>query len=346
MVPRGKALLLHGGALGDCLFTLRLAEFLKSRLRVNRIDFYGQMRNISLLPGRSHIDRVKDIESLNLARLFLPSAKFELDDERLINDFGGYDWIISFLGESGSDFEQNLAVTACVTSAPELVILPAKAPEDYDKQISQFHLEEFINRKLPSIEAFGVDNPHKFIHQEHESLITPTLYDVVAGHNILRAAGLNRATCGKLAVISPGSGGEFKNWHLSNFIELSDKLKANGFTCVFLLGYVEEESFSEQCKAALANAAPVLRNLGIDQVLALLSCCELFIGNDSGVGHLSALCGLPTLSIFGPTNHTHYRPIGGKANFTAQPAESFTSHCPECVDAVLRAALELTNRTS
>lgn len=344
MVPRGKALLLSGGALGDCLLTLRLAEFLKTRLKVSRIDFLAPMRNISMLPGRSHIDRVRSIDSLNLAKLFLPAGEFSIDaDERLITDLGGYDWIISFLGESGSDFEQNLAVTACVTSAPELVILPSKAPDGYAKHISQYHLEEFINRKLPSIEAFGVDNPHKYIHLEHEALITPAVYDVVLGHNILREAQVDLAAGRKLAVICPGSGGEFKNWHISNFIALAGRLRGAGFSPAFLLGYVEEEKFSEESKAALAAAAPVLRGLDIDKVLAVLSCCALFIGNDSGIGHMSALCGLPTISIFGPTNHVHYRPTGGKARFTVQPAESFLTPCSQSVESVFAEAMAISS---
>src|SRR5262249_39585872 len=36
------------------------------------------------------------------------------------------------------------------------------------------------------------------------------------------------------------------------------------------------------------------------ELIQLLDQAGAFIGNDSGPGHLAALCGVPTLSIFGP----------------------------------------------
>ncbi len=36
----------------------------------------------------------------------------------------------------------------------------------------------------------------------------------------------------------------------------------------------------------------------------------MFIGNDSGLMHLAAASGVPTLGLFGPTRDWHYRPWG------------------------------------
>jgi heptosyltransferase III len=41
-----------------------------------------------------------------------------------------------------------------------------------------------------------------------------------------------------------------------------------------------------------------------------LSRARLFLGNDSGVTHLAAALGIPTLALFGPSNDTQWRPVG------------------------------------
>jgi heptosyltransferase III len=41
----------------------------------------------------------------------------------------------------------------------------------------------------------------------------------------------------------------------------------------------------------------------------------LFVGNDSGLMHLAAAAGCPTLALFGPTDPRRYAPRGRKASF-------------------------------
>ncbi len=76
-----------------------------------------------------------------------------------------------------------------------------------------------------------------------------------------------------------------------------------------------------------AQAAPVLAaapdNQRIDLVgkaeLVTLAAClkraRLYIGNDSGLMHMAAASGTPTLGLFGPSRHQWYRPWGPHADF-------------------------------
>jgi len=45
-------------------------------------------------------------------------------------------------------------------------------------------------------------------------------------------------------------------------------------------------------------------------VAALLARSDLFIGNDSGIGHLAAVLGCAVLSLFGPTDPGLWKPVG------------------------------------
>jgi ADP-heptose:LPS heptosyltransferase len=46
------------------------------------------------------------------------------------------------------------------------------------------------------------------------------------------------------------------------------------------------------------------------QLAAMIQCCRLYIGNDSGIGHLAAATGIPTLSLFTLTNPAIWAPRG------------------------------------
>jgi ADP-heptose:LPS heptosyltransferase len=62
--------------------------------------------------------------------------------------------------------------------------------------------------------------------------------------------------------------------------------------------------------AALPDAVDLVGKLTLPQAAACLARCALFVGNDSGLMHLSASAGAPTLGLFGPTPASEYAPAG------------------------------------
>ena len=52
----------------------------------------------------------------------------------------------------------------------------------------------------------------------------------------------------------------------------------------------------------------IVQNLHLRRVAALLSQCELYVGNDSGLMHLAAAVGTPVVILFGPTAPHLYLP--------------------------------------
>ena len=116
---------------------------------------------------------------------------------------------------------------------------------------------------------------------------------------------LARLPAGFLA-LHPGSGSPAKNWPRERFRRLAERLCP---TRPFLL--VRGEADTAACapvaddpRAVLASELP-LRVLG-----AALGRSGLFVGNDSGLSHLAAAYGAPTLALFGPTDPRCWRPLG------------------------------------
>ncbi len=63
-------------------------------------------------------------------------------------------------------------------------------------------------------------------------------------------------------------------------------------------------------------------NLTLMEVFACLKRCHFFVGNDSGLMHIAAVSGIPTLGLFGPSKEALYAPWGDNCS-TVRTPESF-----------------------
>ena len=70
---------------------------------------------------------------------------------------------------------------------------------------------------------------------------------------------------------------------------------------------------------ALPGAIDLAGRLSLPEAAACLARCRLFIGNDSGLMHLAAAAGTPTLGLFGPTPASEYAPSGRRAAAVLAP---------------------------
>ncbi|MFA5422268.1 MAG: glycosyltransferase family 9 protein [Phycisphaerae bacterium] len=325
-----RALLIQPGAIGDCILTLPLAKFLLDRLDIGAVDMLGRSDYIGYFPGRTCIDTIRAIDSVAMHRFFYPSADFHLRDrDPLVDAFAGYSFIISFLGESGTDFEQNLIFTANCNQAVETVLIPLK-PKSDTVHISDFYISQFL-QNCPQISGQTASS-------KSETLIKTLKSDIQIGKEMLGRKGLNAESI--IAVLCPGSGGKSKCWHLSNFIAAAGKLKSASVQPVFLLGPAEMERFTPQQLNEIGRTAPVFRDLSLTEVLQVISSADAFIGNDSGITHLAAAVGVDTTVLFGPTEPKIYQPLGPKVKVIEDKSGDFTTKpSPVVQQAVLQALM-------
>ena len=108
--------------------------------------------------------------------------------------------------------------------------------------------------------------------------------------------------------LGPGARWAPKRWPTAAFRDLVARLQTP-FDAVVLLGSREDVNSCEQVADGLAlpciNLAGKTRLL---QAAAMLQQAALFIGNDSGLGHMAAACNTPTLTVFGPGDPARYHP--------------------------------------
>ncbi len=120
-------------------------------------------------------------------------------------------------------------------------------------------------------------------------------------------------------VIHPGSGSVRKNLPEGTWHRVGEILRAEtGLPVEMLLGPAEVERGS-------GPAAEGVRSETLGDLLRVLARTALFLGNDSGPAQLAGALGLPTVSVFGPSDPRVWRPLGGKVR-----AVSCREPCAPC----------------
>jgi ADP-heptose:LPS heptosyltransferase len=323
-----KGLILHPGAIGDCLLALPAASFMKQRLGIEQVDWFGRTEYLEFYPGRTAVDRIRSFDAVPIHRLFQKSASFELaEHDPLLHYFSGYEQVVSFFGCENPDFEQNLLFTIHCSQSAQVLVLPLDK-ESYDGPIGRFYLEEIAAENQIPFDEW----------QPPSQLIEPHSSDFPAGREQIGQIGINPDR--PIILIHPGSGSLQKCWAAENFLLLAEQIQQQGHEVIFLLGPAEKERFSEKTLKAL-DRFPTLSDLSLTQILQVLVCSDGYVGNDSGISHLAAALGKPTLAIFGPTNPRKFAPVGSKVRILTVESSLFRQFSEPLVHEAFRVLFEI-----
>ena len=115
---------------------------------------------------------------------------------------------------------------------------------------------------------------------------------------------------GDFITIAPSANWIGKTWPSSRFADLATMLADAGNTKVLIVGAEPERAMAMPVFLQLGDAAIDGIGIGLLESFAAIRHTRLFIGNDSGLMHLAAASGVPTVGLFGPSNDRHYAPWG------------------------------------
>jgi heptosyltransferase-2 len=123
-----------------------------------------------------------------------------------------------------------------------------------------------------------------------------------------------------VVTLSPGAVGPGKAWPPGHYAELARALTHDGAS-VWVLGGPSETATARQI--AEAGGANVIDLTGIDlrNATLALAAADAAVTNDSGLMHISAAIGTPTVAIFGPTSPWHWKPLNPVAAILEPPGD-------------------------
>ncbi len=118
-----------------------------------------------------------------------------------------------------------------------------------------------------------------------------------------------------ILALGPTANFQGKQWPLERFATLARALTGPGGKLegarVLLIGAPSERLAAAPLFAALPEAEDGFGLGDLRRVGAALRAARLYIGNDSGLMHLAAAAGVPTLGLFGPSPPDLYGPWSG-----------------------------------
>ena len=133
---------------------------------------------------------------------------------------------------------------------------------------------------------------------------------------------------GRTVVIHTGAGQPVRVWPLERYRQIAENLRARGHVVRVVCNPEQRDWWL----AAGEKSAATPRT--ISALLDLMADAGVFIGNDSGPGHLAAFSGIPTFTFFGPQVPEWFVPLHPAAEWVEGKA------CPykPCSDSCMFAA--------
>ncbi len=133
-----------------------------------------------------------------------------------------------------------------------------------------------------------------------------TVEDERALGSVAELAGLS---AGSYACVHPGANDDARRWPVADFAAVADALSARGLTVV-LTGVAGEASLTAAVAAAMQEpAVDVAGRTPLGALAALVSRARLLVANDTGVSHLAAALGTPSVVVFRASDPRRWAPL-------------------------------------
>ncbi|MBD3321307.1 MAG: hypothetical protein GF350_09460, partial [Chitinivibrionales bacterium] len=254
-----STMIYHAGGIGDFITTLPAIQLWNKYHPGQTRLFFGRLHCGILAQDSGYIDRVLDIDSSRSCKQFSPGYPGQVDSL-----FPGLSSALLFTG-TDSPFVENLVRHGGI----QVICLPPFPQKSTSKY--SFHYESLCTA-FNEIASFA-----------NRSFLKPSKPNIRKALNLMDGHGSTIA-------LHAGSGSALKNWPLVRFMNIAEDLSAKGYSVFFIAG--PDDPFPE------LESAHVIFNESLPFLAAFLSLCTLFIGNDSGIAHLAAAAGCPSLVIF------------------------------------------------
>jgi heptosyltransferase-2 len=123
-----------------------------------------------------------------------------------------------------------------------------------------------------------------------------------------------------VVTLSPGAVGAGKAWPPGHYAELARTLAADGAS-VWVLGGPNETAIAHGIVAAGGPRVRDLTGHDLRNAILALAGADIAVTNDSGLMHVAAAIGTPTIAIFGPTSPWHWKPLNPVSAILEPPGD-------------------------
>ena len=161
-----------------------------------------------------------------------------------------------------------------------------------------------VTRYLEVLQKRGIDtaDAHPRLHLTED--------ERTLAHCFLTEAGIpsDRLLIG----IHPGGNWVYKLWDAGNYAHVANALAEKRNAAILLFAGPNERELQQQVSEMMDVPPILVQTENLRHLAALISMCDVYIGNDTGPMHIAAAVGTPVVALFGSTNPIRSGPYGSK----------------------------------
>ncbi|HEY4034392.1 MAG TPA: glycosyltransferase family 9 protein [Ktedonobacteraceae bacterium] len=292
-------LIIRPGAIGDTLLTFPVIQALKAQYHNPHVTFVGNRAVLPLILAYGIADEVFDYQDVRWAKLFLDTKDKVVQDEVLQRS----ELAICWLRDPEGVVERNLLAAG----VKRVVVAPGR-PTDGER----IHIVTYLARTIGL--SWHEHTWHDYLPlQQRQTIEQSSEYSSTSLPS-------KQPDC---IALHPGSGGAHKCWPVKHFAAVIQALWQHNVAVLLLAGPVEQERLTELLRLLPTPPNPNLLRTLVDapllDVAHQLQHSQRYLGNDSGLTHLAALLGMPTIALFGPSDPLIWQPIGPSVTVLYEP---------------------------
>ncbi|MDH4099782.1 MAG: glycosyltransferase family 9 protein [Nitrospirota bacterium] len=244
-------------------------------------------REFASLAEGVYIDAIESVEKHGISTFFIKDGEL---DPGLSEFFASFDLILSFRTDHEGIFAANLRRVA-----KGRVVVSSPSPDK-----TGVHASDFL---LSALDQADID------WKQFPAPVPLLPFEA--------------REKGDIIAIHPGSGSAAKCWSVDRYIELAGRVEGETkLRPVLIFGPAEEG-----IRHRVGWHFSAYDNREIHEVASFLKGCRAHVGNDSGITHLAAALGVPTLALFGPTDPAVWAPRGAHVKVLEGEAD-----CAPCTE--------------
>lgn len=269
--------------IGDCVMTLPAIDALARAFPYAHIHAFAGRHSAPVFHASEHVSRVYlSPDALTASRTAGMAWNLRT---------AGHDWIVVL------DRSRWLITAARMAAPHKLVTLPP----------AKRQLRHEIDVYLDALRAVGIRTPNT------SPRVVPTDEARQAAATVVEDIGQRFVVLQPGGAENPGTSMFDKRWPADRFRELALQLARRGLRPV-LTGGPADQSLCDGIADTIRELDPIVTagRLDLISTASLIERGRLYVGPDTGVSHLAAAVGTPSVVIFGPTNPLRYGPRGDR----------------------------------
>jgi heptosyltransferase-2 len=284
--PRTKKrfLIIKLWAIGDSVISLVIIKAIKKLYKNAKVDVLYRDQNKAIFESYDNIDKRYNMDNKFSKFLFSNIRKYDvvIDCEPYFNLSAIYSFLLGKIRIGFSDqFRSRL----------------------YTYQIKFNKKQHMVQNYLDMVRTLGKNYNTKTLEKMSLSKISKKKVDNFFKKNNIK----------KCVGISVGVGGSAKNrmWYEKRFAKLADKIISELNLDVIFTDSPNNHSIVEEIMSYMKEKPFVAtKKFNLKDRIALISKCDIFLSNDSGLMHVASAQGCKTIGLFGPNTPVLWGPYG------------------------------------